>query len=276
MDVWLPPHPLLVQTLIIGGTGLVCALILAIAARFLAVHEDPRLEAVAALLPGINCGACGYAGCADYARSILKDGTAVNLCGPGGAVAAAGIGAFLGVRTDAGDRKVALVLCKGDDTQAGRSAGYNGIRDCGAAQQVGGNGKDCRYGCLGLGSCARACPAAAIEMTAGLAVVHPDLCIGCGKCVAACPRKLITMAPETRSIHVLCSSHDRGPDVRAYCAVGCIACALCAKAVNQRGIAMRDNLAVVDYSVPLEDESVIAKCPRHTLERRPGARRIAS
>jgi electron transport complex protein RnfB len=261
---------LLIQTLIIGGTGLVCAAILAIAARFLTVHEDPRIETVTALLPGINCGTCGYAGCGDYAREIVLHACPVNLCKPGGSEITAKIAQFIGVETFTSERQVAIVLCKGDNAAAKRSGAYNGLLDCGAAQQIGGNGKDCRYGCLGLASCSRICPVNAIEMRNGLAVVHPDICISCGKCVATCPRKLIKLVPESRFIHVLCSSLDRGPDVRKACSVGCIACTLCAKAVNNQGIAMRNNLAVVDYSILVTEEAVIAKCPQHTIEKRSG------
>jgi len=263
---------LLTQTLIIGGTGLVCAAVLAIAARFLAVHEDPRVETVTALLPGINCGTCGYAGCGEYAREIVQNGVPVDLCKPGGHVIAGKIAEFMGVEASLTERQVALVLCKGDNTAAKTSVAYNGLLDCTAAQQVGGNGKACRYGCLGLASCSRVCPVGAIEMRNGLAIVHPDVCISCGKCVATCPRRIIKMVPESRYIHVLCSSSDRGPEVRKVCAVGCIACTLCAKAVNNQGIAMRNNLAVVDYAVPLTEEAVIAKCPQHTIEKRHGTK----
>lgn len=258
--------------MIIAGTGLACAVVLAIAARFLAVQEDARVEAVGAMLPGINCGACGHAGCADYARAIVISGAAVDRCKPGGRDIAAQLALFMGVSVPAFERDVAIVLCKGDDTAAARSAVYNGLLDCGSAQQIGGNGKDCRYGCLGLASCSGVCPANAIEMRNGLAVVHPDLCISCGKCVAACPRNLIKLVPESRYIHVLCSSLDRGPEVRKVCSVGCTACALCAKAVNNIGISMRNNLAIVDYTIPVTDESVIARCPQHTIDKRAGTR----
>lgn len=263
---------LLIQTLIIGGTGLTCAAILAIAARFLAVHENPRVEAVGTMLPGINCGTCGFAGCGEYAREIVLHGAAVDLCKPGGHDIAARLAEFMGVQASTGERQVALVLCKGDNSCAKRTVGYNGLLDCVAAQQVGGNGKACRYGCLGLASCARACPAGAIEIHDGLAVVHPDLCISCEKCVGTCPRRLIRMVPESRCIHVLCSSLDRGPEVRKVCSVGCIACTLCAKAVNNQSITMRNNLAVVDYAVPLTEESIIARCPQHTIEKRRGTK----
>ena len=267
---------LLIQTLIIGGTGLVCAAILAVAARFLSVHEDPRVEAVGNLLPGINCGTCGFAGCGEYARDIVLHGAPINLCKPGGSEIAAKIGASIGVQVPTDERQVAIVLCKGDDGAVKRGVDYNGLLDCSAAQQIGGNGKPCRYGCMGLASCARSCPVGAIEIRKGLAIVHPDLCISCAKCVSVCPRKLIRMIPESRNIHVLCSSMDRGPDVRKVCSVGCIACTLCAKAVNNQGISMKNNLAVVDYSVPLSDEGVIAKCPQHTLEKRVGGKGVCA
>jgi Na+-translocating ferredoxin:NAD+ oxidoreductase RNF subunit RnfB len=200
----------------------------------------------------------------------VQHGVDINLCKPGGHDTLAKLSAVMGVTAHAGERQVAIVLCKGDNTTAKRNALYNGICDCVAAQQVGGNGKACRYGCMGLASCSRICPVSAIEIRDGLAIVHADLCIGCGKCVATCPRKLIKLIPESRSIHVLCSSHDRGPEVKKGCSVGCIACTLCVKAVGNQGISMQNNLAVVDYAIPVTNEETVTKCPAHTIEKRIG------
>jgi Na+-translocating ferredoxin:NAD+ oxidoreductase RNF subunit RnfB len=262
--------PVLTQTVIIGLTGLSCGAILAIAAHFLAVPEDPRIEKVTGLLPGLNCGACGFAGCADYAKAIVTQAAPVNLCQPGGVKTVAILATELGVQAVASERQVALVLCNGDDSQATRSVIYNGIADCLAAEIVGGSGKACRYGCMGLGTCARICPVSAIRIEQGLAIVDPAICIACGKCVPACPRNLIQLIPESRYIHVLCHSQDRGPDVKNACSVGCIACTICVKTCNGQGIAMNGQLAVVDYSVPLDNLEVIDKCPTHTIHNRTG------
>ena len=56
---------------IVGAVG---AIILVAAAKFMAVEEDPRIEEVSACLAGANCGGCGYAGCADYAKAVVLDG----------------------------------------------------------------------------------------------------------------------------------------------------------------------------------------------------------
>ena len=252
----------------IGGIGLVCAIALALAARFLAVEEDPRIEAVDEILPGVYCGGCGYAGCADYAKAIVVDGAEINLCAPGAADVLGRLAALLGREAEAGVRKVAIVLCGGDHINAPRRFLYNGVADCAAAAATGGGDKTCRYGCLGYGSCGRVCPVGAIELRDGLAVVHPDICIGCGACVKACPRKLIKMVPENRAIHVLCSSRDKGPVVKKACKVGCIGCSVCVKLVDKQGIEMNGPLAVVDYEADLENDEVVEKCPGHCMSRR--------
>ncbi len=268
----MPTPELMIPAVVVGGIGAFCSVALAVASRFFEVEEDPRVEGVAALLPNVNCGACGLAGCIDYAKRIVLNGEAIDQCKPGGPDTVCAIAAFLGIEAKLSERKVAVVLCAGGDSQAARRFAYNGLADCAAAALVGGGDKSCVYGCLGLGSCARVCPAGAIEITEDrLAVVHPELCVGCGLCVKTCPKKIIRLVPEQRSIHVLCSSRDRGPVVRKKCKLGCIGCSLCARA-SDGAIAMDRNLAVVDYEKPLDNEVVITKCPQHTIVRRSGLR----
>ena len=260
---------ILTTALTIGLMGFVCASALALAARFLAVHEDPRVEQVVELLPGANCGGCGFAGCADYAKAIVVDGAKINLCAPGGKEVIDQIAACLGVEATAAERKVALVLCGGDSTKAPRRFAYNGVADCRAAHAVDGGDKFCRYGCLGYGSCARACPVGAIELNDNhLAVIHPELCIGCSACVKTCPRGLIKMVPDSRSIHVLCSSRDKGPLVKKACSVGCIGCTVCTKLAEDEAITMDGFLAVVDYDKELTNEKVVEKCPSKCIVQR--------
>lgn len=260
---------ILMPIALFSGVGVFCGVVLCFAARFFAVQEHPLVEELTSLLPGINCGACGFAGCSDYAKALALSGAETTLCKAVTPEALAKIAAALGVEAVAGERRVAIVLCKGGASQAHERFLYNGVADCAAAAAVGGGFKACEYGCLGLGTCSRVCPVGAIEITADrLAFVHPELCVGCGLCVKACPRKLIELAPDSRSIHVLCSSRDKGPVVKKKCKVGCIGCSLCAKNAPGGAIRMEGPLAVVDYSVALESEEVIAKCPQHTIEKR--------
>lgn len=258
-------NEILITALAIGGLGLICGAGLALAARFFTVKKDPRIQPVMEILPGINCGGCGYAGCADYAKAIVLNNAAINLCAPGAAEVIHKLAVFMGVKAPAMERKVAIVLCGGDITNAPRKFMYNGIADCSAASAVNDGDKICRYGCLGYGSCVRVCPNDAIEIKNNLAVVHPDLCIGCGACVKVCPRNLIKLIPENRKIHVLCSSKDKGPVVKKACKVGCIGCTLCAKPTENKGIKMEGALAVVDYSQTLENTAIISKCLGHCI-----------
>ena len=256
---------ILLSILSITAIGLVCGIALALAARFFSVQEDPRIEAVTDLLPGANCGACGFAGCAGYAAAIVKDGTPANRCPSSSSEAAIRIAAVLGIEpVSASARKVALVLCGGTNTKAPKRFIYDGLIDCAAAAAVGGGDKACTAGCLGYGSCVRVCPSDAIEVIDGLAHVHPDKCISCGKCVVACPRGIIHMVPDNRQIHVLCSSKAPGAAVRKVCSIGCIGCRICTK-LSDGAITMDGALAVVNYDMPLDNEVVVEKCPAHCI-----------
>ena len=260
-------NPIVQTALTIGGAGLACSGALALAAKFLAVKEDPRIGEINDILPGANCGGCGYAGCAAYAEAIVLESAPINLCTPGGADVLAQLATATGQTAQMAERKVAIVLCGGDLDNAPRKFDYNGVADCQAAHTTGGGDKACAYGCLGYASCARACPVGAIEMINGIAKVHPDLCIGCQVCVSTCPRNLIKMVPYSRKIHVLCSSKDKGPAVKKVCKVGCIGCTICTKLAEDEAIKMEGFLAVVDYDKELDNDAVIEKCPGNCIVR---------
>ncbi|MDA3925883.1 MAG: RnfABCDGE type electron transport complex subunit B [Kiritimatiellae bacterium] len=245
----------------IGLLGLIIGASLAVAAKYLAVKEDPRIGEVNELLPAANCGGCGYAGCAEYAKAIVMDHAEINLCAPGGTDCMNAIAAFMGVRATATEKMTAIVLCCGDDEVAKRRFAYNGINDCAAAHATAGGDKACTWGCLGYGSCARVCPVNAIRIEKGIAKVDKTLCIACEKCIAVCPRHLIKLVPAAAEIHVLCSSKDKGPAVKKACSTGCIGCRLCTKFGDEGAFVMDGFLAKVDYSIPITKEEVIEKCP---------------
>ena len=259
--------PILTSTLCVGGIGLASAAALAVAEKYLSLKEDPRIAKIAEMLPGANCGGCGLAGCADYARKIVNDNADLTLCAPGGPECAKAIAAFLGRAAGAVEKRVAIVLCCGDDTEAVRRAAYNGITDCAAAHATAGGDKACAYGCLGYGSCARVCPVNAIAIVKGIATVEKSRCIACGKCVDACPRKIIKLVPAAAAIHVLCSSKDKGPAVKKVCGTGCIGCRVCTKLADEGAIVMDGFLAVVDYTKSLTREEVVAKCPGRCIRK---------
>ena len=250
----------------IGGIGAFCGAALALAAYYLSVPEDPRIEQVTAELPGVNCGGCGFAGCADYAKAMVTGGAEADRCPVCTAAAVMKIAALLGKNAAPTGRKVALVRCGGCVGEAPRRFAYNGITDCAAAAATAGGDKACAYGCLGYGSCARVCPVNAITISDGLARVDPDVCITCGKCVAACPRNLILLVPEAAKIHILCSSKDKGPVVKKVCGVGCIGCTLCVKLADG-AISMDGFLAKIDYTKPPTNEALVDKCPGHCIRK---------
>jgi electron transport complex protein RnfB len=261
-------NAILTPVLVLTLAGFLCGLLLAVAAKFLHVFEDPRIEKVTGLLPGANCGGCGYAGCADYAKAIVEKNAPTNLCRPCQEASARQIAQLMGVAAKAAEKMAALVLCNGGNVGSRRASLYNGLAECVSADMVSGSGKICRYGCLGYGNCARICPVNAIRMTDNfLAVVDPDKCISCGLCVKACPRSLIRLVPESHTVHILCRNRDRGILTRKACDVGCIACQKCVKACGGKGIHMEGHLAVVDYTEPLADE-IIKVCPQHTINKR--------
>lgn len=182
---------LIIALITMALLGLAFGVGLALASRTFQVNEDPRIEQVLEELPGTNCGACGYGGCRAYAEAVV-DGESVSLCVPGGSEVAEAVAEIMGVEAESVTDRRAVVHCQGDTDRCGSRARYDGELDCRAAEVTAGGPKACSYGCLGFGTCAKACPFDAITMSEGrLPVIDPERCTACGVCVEVCPRDLI-------------------------------------------------------------------------------------
>ena len=222
--------PIIASVASMGVLGVSVGLGLAYASAKLAVYVDPIEEKLREVLPGINCGACGYPGCTSYAEAVVKDGVKTNLCIPGGAQVAVEIALALGVAPEAAQKLTARVLCQGGHAESTDKFEYQGVENCHALGMVAGGDKPCPYGCLGHGSCAQVCPFDALFMNDnGLPVVRVDKCTGCGICVQECPRNIITVTETDNSVDIRCRSLDKGGVTKKYCVVGCIGCARCEK-----------------------------------------------
>jgi len=204
------------------------ALVLAVASRRLFVYEDPRIDEVDALLPKSNCGACGLAGCRNLAEQIVAGEAVPALCTVSSPAQTAAIAAYLGVDAGEVDKRAARLACAGGRHVAFLRARYVGLSTCRAAAVVSGGGKECAWGCLGLGDCAAVCLQGAITLDMhGLPTVDIDKCTACNDCVAACPKGLFSLQPVKQRLWVACRNRAEGDLAEAACEVACTACGKC-------------------------------------------------
>ena len=261
---------------ILGVLGLGFGAVLAAASKVFYVETDPRLEKLNECLPGANCGGCGYAGCAGYAEAVLNGEAEIGKCASGGNECAQAMAEIMGVEAGEVTRKVALVRCSGEKhydsqgnlvTGAKTKAEYEGFKDCIAASKVGGNGPiSCKYGCLGFGTCVKACKYDAISVVNGVAKVNEDRCVGCLACANVCPRNLITAVEPNRNVVIACNSMAKGAVTTRGCTVGCIGCGLCKKICPEGAITVANNLAVIDYSKCTNCGLCATVCPKKLIK----------
>ena len=267
---------IVIAVAILGGLGLIFGLVLAAASKVFYVETDPRLDQLNECLPGANCGGCGYAGCGGYAEAVLNGEAEIGKCASGGNECAQAMAAIMGLKAEAVTRKVALVRCSGEKhydaegnliSGAKIKANYEGFKDCLAASKVGGSGPlSCKYGCLGYGSCTKACKYGAISVKNGVAVVDEDLCVGCMACAQACPRNLIVAVEPDRNVVIACNSMAKGAVTGRACTVGCIGCGLCKKICPNEAITVTNFLAVIDYSKCTNCGLCATVCPKKLIK----------
>ncbi len=258
-------YQIIFAVLVVGITGLVFGLLLALASVIFAVKKDERIDKILEVLPGANCGACGYAGCSGYAAGVVEKGAPINLCSVGKAPVAEKIGEIMGCAAETLEEQTAMVMCAGTCQNAQEKYVYMGVESCAVAAKLSGGAKVCGYGCLGLGTCLNACEFDAIEIKDGVAHIDQEKCVACGKCVNACPKKIIALVPKNKKVRVLCNNKDKGAAVNKYCTVGCIGCRLCEKNCPSGAVTITDNCAVIDYSKCTGCGICKEKCPKGVI-----------
>jgi electron transport complex protein RnfB len=252
---------ILTNVAMLGGITLILATMLVTATHWLYVEDDPRIDAVEEMLPGTNCGGCGFPGCRPFAEALVGGKVLPGKCSVGSESDHERIADYLGVDVGAEAKMVARLACAGGSNVARNHAHYVGLSSCSAAALVAGGGKGCFWGCLGIGDCEVACDFDAIHMNAHhLPVVDEDRCTACGDCVVACPKDLFSLQIQTNRLWVACRSQEEGDGILEDCQVGCTACGGCA--MDTPGcIEMKGNLPVVDYSKGPLTDGPTQRCP---------------
>ena len=255
---------ILLAIALVSGIGLVAGVGLAVAAIVMDMPVDQRVEQLTGALPGANCGACGFPGCAGYAGAIAA-GAPTNLCTPGSDAVASVLAEIMGVESEAVARRKALVCCNGAPRHCAQRFEYEGEPSCAAASLLYGGQKQCGYGCLGFGDCALACPHGAIHLEDNIARVDASLCVGCALCARACPKGIIALQETAGKAVNRCRSEAPGPVARKQCAAACIGCGLCAKSCPEQAIVVENNLARVDPDKCTGCGLCVSKCPTKCL-----------
>ena len=246
-----------------GALGGALAWLLVVANKRLYVYEDPRIDQVEELLPKSNCGACGTAGCRNFAESLVAGRIEPAKCTVNAPDMNRYIASFLGVDMGNVEKRVARLACAGGRHVARQRARYEGLGTCRAAAAVGGGGKACAWGCLGLGDCAVVCEFNAIEMNAfGLPEVDAARCTACGDCVDVCPKTLFSLHPVSHRLFVACKNQADGDTAELQCEVACTACGKCVADAAPGLMRLDHELATIDYGKNrLAKPEAIDRCP---------------
>ena len=256
---------------ILFALGAVAAVILYVVAQKFKVYEDPRIDQTETMLPGANCGGCGFAGCRGFADALVAQDDISNLfCPVGGQETMKNVAQFLGKVAPEKEPTVAVIRCNGAFCNRPHTSAYGGSSSCAVQASLYGGETDCAFGCLGKGDCVDVCKFDAIHINhdTGLPVVDEDKCTACGACVKACPKIVIELrkkGPKNRRIFVSCINQDKGGPAKKACNVACIGCGKCVKTCPFDAITLNNNLAYIDFDKCKLCRKCVAQCPTNAI-----------
>lgn len=259
-------EPIIWTVALMAAAGLASSILLLFVSRKFAVREDERLARIIDILPGLNCGSCGFANCEQYAKALLNNDAAPNACNVGGKELAA----YLGVEADTVVQRKAFVACKPSDKREGPQALFRGEPSCRVFSTLSHSSLFCPFSCLGFGDCVSACPFDAIRIENGIAHIDASACTGCGACISICPRHSISLIEQGISPVVAvttCKNTMIGKKTRTVCNVGCIGCHKCEKVCPTGAVSVADNLSRVDTSLCTGCGACIEACPTGAISR---------
>ncbi len=260
-------HTILLSVTILGSIGLTSSVILYYISQKFKVYEDPRIDIIQHILPGANCGGCGFTGCRNFAEALIKAESLEGYnCPVGGENVMAEVAKILGKETFTTESRVAVVRCQGSYENCLRTSEYDGVKECIIVHKLYGGETDCQYGCLKYGDCVKSCLFDAMYMDekTGLPVILDDKCTGCGACVKACPRNIIELrkkAKKDRKIFVSCVNTDKGALVLKICKVACTGCNKCYKICEYDAITINNFLAYIDSFKCTLCRKCVTECP---------------
>lgn len=263
---------LLSTILTLSLLGILAAVVLYFVAQKFKVEEDPRIDEVEKMLPGANCGGCGFAGCRGMADALVKnDDISALFCPVGGGDTMKGIAAYLGKAAPEKEPMVATVRCGGVCDKRPRTNTFDGAKSCAVASSLYVGETACAYGCLGYGDCVAACAFDAIHINpeTGIAEVDAEKCTACGACVKACPKNIIELRKKWlkgRAVYVGCVSKDKGAVVMKACKAGCIGCGKCEKVCAFGAITIENNLAYIDSQKCKLCRKCVNECPTGAIK----------
>lgn len=251
--------------------GFISAIILYFVAQKFKIVEDPRIDEIAALLPGVNCGGCGYPGCRGLAEEMVKASDITDMvCPVSEKEVMKQIGSLLGFEVVVQEPKIAVVRCNGSCTNRPLTNYYDGAQSCTYAAGFYTGDTACNYGCLGFGDCVKVCKfdAIYIDPISNLPVVSNEKCVSCGACVKACPKLIIELRYKGKKDHrifVSCMNKDRGVVAKKACNVACIGCSKCQKVCAFDAITIEDNLAYIDFNKCKLCRKCVSECPTNSI-----------
>ena len=263
---------LLSTILTLSVLGILAAVVLYFVAQKFKVEEDPRIDEVEKMLPGANCGGCGFAGCRGMADALVKnDDISTLFCPVGGGDTMKSIASYLGKAAPDKEPMVATVRCGGVCDKRPRTNTFDGAKSCAVVSSLYVGETACAYGCLGYGDCVEACVFDAIRINpeTGIAEVDAEKCTACGACFKACPKNIIELRkkwPKGRAVYVGCMSKDKGAVVMKACKTGCIGCGKCEKVCAFGAITVENNLAYIDPQKCKLCRKCVNECPTGAIK----------